>query len=125
MCGRRRGGWRRLSGIGGSSAASRWRGRRCWCEMPQSPRYTAVMTKIGSAVRFVVAAALVPVMMVQPSLAWGGDGHKMINRLAAANLPKDVPAFLRNGNALDTMEYLGPEPDRWKGRNEKELSDTQ
>jgi len=79
------------------------------------------MTKIGGMVRFVVAAAMVPVMMVQPSLAWGSDGHKMINRLAAANLPKDVPAFLRNGNALDTMEYLGPEPDRWRNRAEEDL----
>jgi hypothetical protein len=64
---------------------------------------------------------MVPVMMVQPSLAWGTDGHKMINRLAAANLPKDVPAFLRNGNALDTMEYLGPEPDRWRNKAEEDL----
>jgi S1/P1 Nuclease len=79
------------------------------------------MTKFGGMVRFVVAAAMVPVMMVQPSLAWGTDGHKMINRLAAANLPKDVPAFLRNGNALDTMEYLGPEPDRWRNRAEEDL----
>ena len=79
------------------------------------------MTKIGGVVRFVVAAAMVPVTMVQPSLAWGTDGHKMINRLAAANLPKDVPAFLRNGNALDTMEYLGPEPDRWRNRAEEDL----
>jgi hypothetical protein len=83
------------------------------------------MTKFGSVVRFAVAAALVPVMMVQPSLAWGGDGHRMINRLAAANLPKDVPAFLRNGNALDTIEYLGPEPDRWRNRAEDELNAAQ
>lgn len=83
------------------------------------------MSKIWGVVRFVAAAALTPVMMVQPSFAWGADGHKMINRLAAANLPKDVPAFLRNGNALDTMEYLGPEPDRWRNRAEPELGDAQ
>ena len=83
--------------------------------------YTEPMTKIGGMVRFVVAAAMVPVIMVQPSLAWGTDGHKMINCLAAANLPKDVPAFLRNGNALDTMEYLGPEPDRWRNKAEEDL----
>ncbi|WP_245632646.1 S1/P1 nuclease [Edaphobacter aggregans] len=71
------------------------------------------------------AAALLPVTMVQSSFAWGGDGHRMISRLAAANLPKDVPAFLRNGNALDTMEYLGPEPDRWRNRAEPELGDAQ
>jgi hypothetical protein len=83
------------------------------------------MSKIWGVVRFVAAAALTPVMMVQPSFAWGADGHKMINRLAAANLPKDVPAFLRNGNALDTMEHLGPEPDRWRNRAEPELGDAQ
>ena len=49
----------------------------------------------------------------------------MINRLAAKYLPTDVPAFMRDGEALDTMEYLGPEPDRWKSRNEAELSATQ
>jgi hypothetical protein len=49
----------------------------------------------------------------------------MINRVAAKALPADVPAFLRNGEAVDTMEYLGPEPDRWKNRAEDELSSEQ
>lgn len=49
----------------------------------------------------------------------------LINRLAAQYLPADVPAFLHTPAALDTMEWMGPEPDRWKGRAEKELSDTQ
>lgn len=79
------------------------------------------MKKFVGVVRFVVAAAMVPVMTAQPSFAWGSDGHRMINRLAAANLPKGVPAFLRNGNALDTMEYLGPEPDRWRNKAEEDL----
>jgi hypothetical protein len=83
------------------------------------------MLKIWGVVRFVAAAALMPVMMVQPSFAWGADGHRMINRLAAANLPKDVPAFLRNGAALDTMDYLGPEPDRWRNHAEQELEEAQ
>ena len=83
------------------------------------------MSTIWGVVRFVAAAALTPVMMVPPSFAWGGDGHRMINRLAAANLPKDAPAFLRNGNALDTLEYLGPEPDRWRNRAEPDLGDAQ
>ena len=47
----------------------------------------------------------------------------MVNRLAAQYLPTDVPAFLRNGTALDAMEYLGPEPDRWHNKSEKELRD--
>jgi len=76
-------------------------------------------------VRVAAAVTLLPVMLVQQSFAWGADGHRMINRLAAAALPTDVPAFLRNGEALDTMEYLGPEPDRWKNRAENELLVTQ
>jgi len=36
-----------------------------------------------------------------------------------------VPAFLRNGNALDTIEYLAPEPDRWRNKAVPELADEQ
>lgn len=45
----------------------------------------------------------------------------MINRLAASNLPGDVPAFLRSDAALNEIEYLGPEPDRWRSPAEPEL----
>jgi hypothetical protein len=83
------------------------------------------MKKISGVVRLAVATVMVPLLTAQPSLAWGSDGHRMINRLAAENLPKDVPAFLRNGNAFDTIEYLGPEPDRWRNKAEAELSDAQ
>src|SRR4051812_3057177 len=83
------------------------------------------MLKFGRVIRFVVASAMVPWFSVQPSFAWGADGHKMINRLAITNLPKDVPAFLRNGNALDMVEYMGPEPDRWRNKAVPELADAQ
>ena len=83
------------------------------------------MTKMGGVVRFVVAAAMVPVMMVQQSFAWGMDGHKMINRLAGAALPADVPEFLRSPQALNALEYYGPEPDRWRSHNEPELNAAQ
>lgn len=78
--------------------------------------------RIHGLVRVVVAAALVPMMLVQQSAAWGSDGHRWINRLAAAALPSDVPDFLRSGAAQDAMEYYGPEPDRWKSSLEPELS---
>jgi hypothetical protein len=78
--------------------------------------------RIQGAVRVVVAVALMPMMLLEQSAAWGNDGHRMINRLAAAALPSDVPEFLRSQSALDAMEYYGPEPDRWKGQLEPELS---
>ncbi len=49
----------------------------------------------------------------------------MINRLAGSTLPTDVPQFLRSPEALDALEYYGPEPDRWRGRGEPELSTAQ
>lgn len=75
--------------------------------------------------RVAVASTLISLLATPPAWAWGRDGHMIINRLAAQYLPSDVPAFLRNGKALDTMEYLGPEPDRWRNRAEDELSSTQ
>ena len=87
----------------------------------KTPIYTFHMLK--PALRPIACAVLlVPILLPQRSAAWGADGHRMINRLSVQNLPKDTPAFLRNGDAVDTMEYLGPEPDRWKGKGEPELS---
>jgi hypothetical protein len=83
------------------------------------------MSRLTSLARVAVASTLISVFAAQPAWAWGSDGHRMISRLAIQYLPADVPAFLRNGNALDTVEYLGPEPDRWRNHAEKELSDTQ
>jgi hypothetical protein len=68
------------------------------------------------------AVALVPVVLVGSSAGWGNDGHRWINRLAVMNLPADVPEFLRDKAAQDAMEYYGPEPDRWRGQLEPELS---
>ena len=85
----------------------------------------AGMMRAMGMMRFAAAIALLPLMTVQQGFAWGSDGHKMINRLAAKYLPADVPAFLRNGGALDAMEYLGPEPDRWRNKAETELNAAQ
>jgi hypothetical protein len=83
------------------------------------------MKKLIGIVRVAVAVTLLPVLLVQQSFAWGLDGHKMINRLAGAALPADVPEFLRSHEALDALEYYGPEPDRWKSPGEPELNAAQ
>ena len=61
----------------------------------------------------------------QAAHAWGNEGHRLINRLAAETLPASVPAFLRSDAAVREIEYLGPEPDRWRSRGEPELSAAQ
>ena len=49
----------------------------------------------------------------------------MVNRLAVSHLPPDVPAFLKNDAAVAEIEYLGPEPDRWRSPAEAELNAVQ
>ena len=83
------------------------------------------MKRWNGVTRLLVAVAMVPLTMVQPSLGWGSDGHRMINLLAAKYLPKDMPAFMRTGCTQDAMDYLGPEPDRWRNKAESELEAAQ
>jgi hypothetical protein len=72
--------------------------------------------------RVFVAVGLVPIMTVQPSLAWGVDGHKIINRLAGSALPADVPSFLRSPQATDALGDYSSLPDHWRGPGEPELT---
>jgi hypothetical protein len=81
--------------------------------------------RLSALARVFVASTLISLFATQPAWAWGTDGHNIINRLAIQYLPTDVPLFLRDENALNTVEYLGPEPDRWRNRAEDELSSTQ
>jgi hypothetical protein len=83
------------------------------------------MLPFRSLLRLTTASALISLFATQPAWAWGRDGHMIVNRLAVQYLPKDVPAFLRDKNAVKTIEYLGPEPDRWKNRAEDELYSAQ
>ena len=83
------------------------------------------MRHFTHAARLSAALLLLPLLAVQPAFGWGADGHMLINRLAGANLPTDVPAFLRTPAALDALEYYGPEPDRWRSPAEPELNAAQ
>ncbi len=70
-----------------------------------------------------ISLTLCAVIALTPrhACAWGDAGHRLINRLAILNLPADAPAFLRSDEALREIEYLGPEPDRWRSPSEPEL----
>lgn len=79
-------------------------------------------TSPSCLLRFVAATGLLCTGLYTPAAhAWGNEGHRMINRLAASTLPADAPAFLRSDAALNEIEYLGPEPDRWRSPAEPEL----
>jgi len=67
--------------------------------------------------RAAVAVALLPLLVVQPAFGWGHDGHSIINQLAVAALPGDVPEFLRSKSAQDAMAYYAPHPDDWRNED--------
>jgi S1/P1 Nuclease len=73
----------------------------------------------------IAAAVLLPLLAVAQSFGWGNEGHRMINKLAAQSLPVDMPAFIHSQAAIDEIEYLGPEPDRWRSPLEPELNAAQ
>ncbi len=86
------------------------------------------MFRLRAPSRFALPLVVAWICLVtQPTTAraWGNEGHRIINRLAASALPADVPAFLRSRAALDEIEYLGPEPDRWRSPAEPELNAAQ
>lgn len=81
-------------------------------------------TPVGrTRVGFVLLALLICTTV--DANAWGNEGHRIINRVAAERLPQDVPAFLRSPDAVSEIEYLGPEPDRWRSPLEPELNASQ
>src|SRR5437879_1921557 len=75
------------------------------------------MSRTASLLRVASTVLLLPCFAVPHAFGWGSDGHKMINRLAGS--------ALRSPEALNALEYFGPEPDRWRGRGEPELNGAQ
>lgn len=78
--------------------------------------------KLSVLLRSAAVLCLLPLLAISSSFAWGDKGHRIVNRLAAETLPPYIPSFLRTPAALDEIEYLGPEPDRWRSPAEPELS---
>lgn len=79
-------------------------------------------TSIVFLLRSAAVFALVPLVAVQTSFAWGVDGHHIVNRLAGSHLPAELPLFLRSSEGLNGLEYFAPEPDHWRGRGEPQLA---
>lgn len=71
----------------------------------------------------IFAIALLVILIPLVAITWGNEGHMAINRAAAAKLPADMPAFLKN--ATEHLSYMGPEPDRWRERSEAALKYSQ
>lgn len=53
-------------------------------------------------------------MVPSSATAWDYEGHRMVNEVALASLPKDFPAFVREAAAAERIAFLSGEPDRWR-----------
>ena len=61
-------------------------------------------------------AAILLLSLAPPTAAWGEEGHRFINRVAAERMPDDMPPFFKAAGAR--LSFLGPEPDRWRDNRE-------
>jgi len=60
-----------------------------------------------------ILAALV-IVTAPLAHAWDYEGHRAVNQLALAALPKDFPAFIRTPAAEERIAFLAGEADRWR-----------
>lgn len=79
--------------------------------------------KLVMRVMRVAAVLCLVALTAQFAGAWGDLGHVMINRTAAEHVPTAMPQFLKQ--AASRIEYLGPEPDRWRNPQEASLKNAQ
>lgn len=61
------------------------------------------------------------VLITRSLFAWDYEGHRLVNQLALASLPKDFPAFALTPDAQERIAFLAGEPDRWRNTDSLEL----
>lgn len=64
---------------------------------------------------FILACVMLCALLAR---AWDYEGHRVVNQLALAALPKDFPAFVKTPAARERIAFLGGEPDRWRNRGD-------
>ncbi|HMG32314.1 MAG TPA: hypothetical protein VKM94_00135 [Blastocatellia bacterium] len=74
------------------------------------------MRKLRGVTACVLAAALMVISTARRTEAWGDEGHRWINLVAAERAPDDMPPFFKAATAR--LSFLGPEPDRWRDGKE-------
>jgi hypothetical protein len=53
-------------------------------------------------------------IVVTPLRAWDYEGHRIVNKLAIASLPKDFPIAVNAPATAERIAFLSGEPDRWR-----------
>jgi len=84
-------------------------------------RSVVVVLLLGAGSWLLLEHAPSPVTASAAAVRWGADGHVMATRAAVGHLPGSMPAFFRN--AGPQLEFLGPEPDRWRASDLREMDE--
>jgi hypothetical protein len=64
--------------------------------------------------RLAACVALVTAVVSPAVRAWDYEGHRIINQLALASLPKEYPQFVHAVAHAERVAFLAAEPDRWR-----------
>ena len=78
---------------------------------------------MSSNIRRVAVISFAVACLSVMAFGWGDGGHMAVNRAAAQHIPASMPTFFRA--ATDRLVYLGPEPDRWRHREEFSVKNAQ
>ncbi len=74
---------------------------------------------MSSNIRAIAFLMVIVMCLTQPyAFGWGDEGHMAVNKAATQHLPADMPAFFKTAAAIDRIVYLGPEPDRWRHKED-------
>jgi hypothetical protein len=57
---------------------------------------------------------LIALLAVPALRAWDYEGHRIVNQLALASLPKEYPQFVHAVANAERIAFLAGEPDRWR-----------
>lgn len=68
------------------------------------------------ALPLIIVTLIASTNLSHSAKAWGDEGHRFVNLVASQRVPEDVPAFFKGAGAR--LSFLGPEPDRWRDREE-------
>ncbi|MSU57025.1 MAG: hypothetical protein EXS35_02385 [Pedosphaera sp.] len=66
----------------------------------------------------ILASTMLSLLLTTAARAWDYEGHRTVNQLALAALPKDFPAFALTPDAKERIAFLAGEADRWRNQGD-------
>jgi hypothetical protein len=89
--------------------------RICFLPFPDSKLDSARLDANETMKRTIIfLSGVCALSSLQPAFGWDYEGHRLVNQLALASLPKNFPAFVFAPAAQERLAFLSGEADRWR-----------